>query len=375
MDDEDFSLDIIQKSSQIIVSPWIKPKHKIYTDFWNKTISELNFIWKLLDSLKIRSRLILIWISGTNWKSTTTRICYQTLKELLPNVHISWNFWTPLSETISTILDTAQKQTIVIEVSSFMLYKLENLYFDFSILTNIATDHLDRHSNFDDYRNSKLNIIKYTKKHSFVNREIFENIPTELKKNTDFFDYEYDLQWTKFLWYHNKANLQSVFLITELLTKKPEEQIKNIINQTKPLPHRLQKIKDINWISIYDDWICTSSHAQKHALQSFEDPIILIAGGYDKWDSFENLGPLYQKTVKFWIFIWQTSNKFEKIFSEQNIKRETKKSLSEAIDTAIKYAKTNWIKNILFSPGCASFDMFKNVYDRIEQFTKIVERL
>jgi len=388
IEDKDFDIDnldlqisqnkLLQNTNQIIVSPGIPPHHHIYTHFPHKIISELNFIWQLLRKKNIRNQFTMIGISGTNGKSTTTHIIFELLQKLLPkqNINLTWNFWTPLSETLLQILQSHtenQKHTFVIECSSFMLYNLQNFWFDYSILTNIQTDHLDRHPDFDDYKTTKLNIIQHTKTQAFVHKQIFELLNPTQQKYSTMFNYEYDLSSTKFIGHHNKANLQSVFLLAKQLTNQTKEKINSVISQIQPLPHRLQLIKTINWAKIYDDGICTSAHAQANALQDFDHKIILIAWWAEKWDSFQKSAELFQKKVKYWFLMGKTAPKFAKIFDQQKIPYQIFQDFRQLLTSAI--IKTQELKtDLLFSPGCASFGMFKNVYDRIEQFTKLINK-
>jgi len=389
MNDQDYNEQKLQDATQIIVSPWIPPHHKLYQKFQNKIISELNFTWKIIQQLKIRHNLLIIWISWTNGKSTTAHIAYelfQKLKEMNPlwnkiKIHLSGNFWTPFSQTLTEIL---QNQTsyhlIIIEVSSFMLYNLKNFIFDYSILTNIETDHLDRHLNTNDYRKAKINLIKFTNKLAFTSTQIYNSLEPKLQTKTIKYWHNYNLNWTKFIWYHNKANLQAIYFLTKKINtyfqlNLSENTIKEKIKEIQPLDHRLQLIRTINNIKIYDDTICTSSHAQQNALRSFEEKIILICGWYDKWDSFQYLANLYKKKVTYGVFIWTTAPQFEKIFKEKKIPFKTSETLHEAIQIAFHYATQNNTKTILFSPGCASFDMFQNVYDRIKKFTTEIQKL
>jgi len=374
MDDADYNEKKLEEATDIITSPWIPPHHKLYKNFQKKIISELTFTWKIIQQVNIKNKLIIVWISWTNWKSTTTHITYelfQKLKKTNPlwnqiQIHLSWNFWTPFSETLTTILQTPNKyHLIIIEVSSFMLYKIQDFSFDYSILTNIETDHLDRHSNLNNYQQTKLNLIKYTNKQAFTISKVFKTLTQTLQAKTTEYWHDYDLNWTQFIGHHNKANLQAVFLLTQKISKdfqlnfKPNT-IKKQINNIKPLAHRLQLIKEIDWIKIYDDAICTSSHAQANA---------------DKWDSFDYLADLYKKKVIYWIFIWDTAPQFEKIFTKQKINYTIQTTLTNAIQESLNYARKENITTILFSPGCASFGMFKNVYDKINQFIEIIKNL
>lgn len=393
--------NFLKKFDQIIMSPGIPPHHPIYQDFWNKTISELNFLWKWITKNWLHDQLIIVWISGTNGKSTTTHIAYTLLNKIFEedtntDVYLSGNFWIPLSETLTEIITQKNKSTrhlIIIECSSFMLYKLQNFSFNYSILTNIETDHLDRHPDKKDYAQTKLNLIKFTTEQAFTTKDVFQKLNTELQNKTIIFNYDYDLTWTQFFWHHNQANIQSVFLLTQKILKdqninklpfsmgKPKEELlKNLIKNIKPLAHRMQLYTTINWVDIYDDAICTSAHAQENALKGLDNKVVLICGWYDKWDNFDHLWDLYKKKVAYWVFIGLTAPKFEKIFTKKNIDFTTQKTLHNAITTAFKYAqnkKTNTQKkvSIVFSPACASFDMFKNVYHRIEEFEKEIALL
>ncbi|NOZ43662.1 MAG: hypothetical protein GXP45_00550 [bacterium] len=146
---------------------------------------------------------MIIGISGTNGKSTTTHISYELFKQIFSTrqkdfqIHISGNFGTPLSQTLSEIIKQSPspslKHIIIIECSSFMLYQLKDFNFDYSILTNIETDHLDRHPNKKDYAETKINIIKFTTQQSFTTQKVYDKLDTKLQNKTEIFGYDYDL--------------------------------------------------------------------------------------------------------------------------------------------------------------------------------------
>ncbi len=378
----------LEKFDQIIMSPGIPPHHLIYQNYKNKTISVLNFLWDFIKKNRLSEQLILIGISGTNGKSTTTHVLYQLLQKIIEQtqlntfqVHLSGNFGTPLSETLSTILTTKNTKThiIVIECSSFMLYQLQNFNFDYSILTNIETDHLDRHPDKNDYHQAKVNLIKHTHKNSFTTTKVYQQLDTQLQSKTNTFDYNYDLRPTHFSGYHNQANLQSAYLLSKKLfedynIKIDDNTIKTTINTITPLAHRMQFYTQIDNVNIYDDAICTSAHAQENALKWLTHPIVLICWWYDKGDNFEHLANIYKKTVAYGVFIGDTAPQFEIIFQQQNIPHSTQTTLHQAIQEAFNYAKKHHT-DIVFSPWCASFWMFRNVYHRIEEFEKEIKLL
>jgi len=397
MDDEDWNKNILSSCEKIISSPGIKQDHKLYQNYWNKVFSELNFLWSIIKDLWLSQSLEFIWVTGTNGKSTSVHVMYNLLKWIFEKlkikikVHLSWNFWTPLSETLCEIIDgwKNQKHLIVLEVSSFMLYRLNNFSFDYSILTNLWVDHLDWHTDLDEYFDSKFKLIDYTTKYCVTNKDSMDkydirqwDTDNKIYKNVRIEEYEreFDLDKTKFLWDHNKWNWNAIYKIiyeyfSDKWRKRDEQIFWDIANNIEPLEHRMRKVKELNGINIYDDAICTSSQALDAALGCFDGKIILIAGGYDKWEDYNWLENEFEDKIGFACLIWQTAEKFKIICNEKNIKYKIFKTLKEAVDYSVQEAKKLKINNILFSPWSASFDMFKNVYDRCDKFTKIVDIL
>jgi len=179
MDDQDWNDEVLSKSEKIIVSPWIKQDHKLYLNYKNKVFSELNFLWDVIKSLGLSNSLEIIWVTWTNWKSTSVHIIYNLFKwifeklNIKTNIYLSWNFWTPLSETLYEIIswENENKNLIVLETSSFMLYNLNNFNFDYSIITNLWVDHLDWHKDLQEYFDSKFNIVDFTKNYAVMDKD------------------------------------------------------------------------------------------------------------------------------------------------------------------------------------------------------------
>jgi len=384
MDDWDIDQWILQQADVILVSPWVKQSHMIYELYKEKIKSELNFLWDILPDLGLKNA---IWfgITATNWKSTTTWVLYNILKWLLPNrnIWITGNFDVPISQTLANILEKKtqdQEHIFVVECSSFMLYELNNFVFDYSILLNIARDHLDWHKDWDEYRDSKLNLLKHTRKLSVTNKEFYDHVDQETKNHSKIFDRNFDLSKTKFLGKHNQENLSATqavlqwyFELESLLWDK--DKFANVLQNLEPLKHRLNTLREIDWIKIYDDGICTSSQALAAGLDAFDQKLVLIAGWYDKWDDYSWLDKLIKDKVTSCVLIWQIAKKMQDVCNIVGIHCEIEDSLENAIKTAYRLAKQNEVEIILFSPGAASFDMFQNVYDRVDQFEKIIASL
>ncbi|MCK9467016.1 MAG: UDP-N-acetylmuramoyl-L-alanine--D-glutamate ligase [Candidatus Absconditabacterales bacterium] len=390
MDDQDRNDDVLLKSEKIIVSPGIKQNHKLYLNYKNKVFSELNFLGDIIKDLKLKDKLEIIGVTGTNGKSSSVHILYNLFRgifkklEIKTKVYLSGNFGTPLSESLIEIIDGEKKEKhlIILEVSSFMLYKLNNFDFDYSILTNLGTDHLDWHKDLQEYFDSKFKIIDYTKNYVVMDKnslELYNNNKTT-KAEIEKFQQVFDLEKTKFLGKHNQGNWNAVYKITNRYFEDHklewnEKVFWGIAGNIEPLDHRLKLVRSISGIKIYDDGICTSSQALNVALNSFDKKVILIAGGYDKGDDYNWLGREMGKKIGFACLIGQTAKKFEVILKEKGIDYKILKTLNEAVSFSIDKAKELKIENILFSPGSASFDMFENVYDRCNSFLKIIDFL
>ena len=403
MDDSDIDHQILWNSEKIIISPWIPHSNIIFGKYKEKIISELNFVWEVLDDLWIKKNFEFIGVTWTNWKSTSVWILYniftklKTIKDLnlTSNIRLSWNFDIPLCQTIFEILEKKlenEKHIVILECSSFMLKTLKNIEFEYSIRLNFAVDHLNRHPHIDDYFQSKKNILRLTKKTAFVNN-LLKDWNIERWKNDgitcsiEIFDESYDLKSTKFMGKYNAGNINACYLLTKkYLTDNSknsslcwnsslcsEWQLEKIISQIEPLPHHMILIKTIDWINIYDDAKSKSSLSIRRALECFDEKVVLIAGGYDKWwDDYSLLGDIFAEKVIFASLIGQTAKIFSEVMNGKKTENKIYPDLKSAFNWALEYAKKNQIKNLLFSPGCASYDMFKNFEERASLFVKIV---
>lgn len=400
MDDNNRDKKKLDNAERIVSSPGIAQDHKLYKQYGDKVFSELNFLWDIIEEKWVANNIEFAAVTWTNGKSSSVHIMYQLFRWLFKKLNIdtklylSGNFWTPLSETLCNILDTQNidskdKYLVILECSSFMLYKLNNFAFDYSILTNLAVDHLDWHKDLEEYFDSKFNIIKYTKTYVTTNDDCIAKYEKRLgKTDTKIFEdtrieaykQAFNLTKTQFLWEHNKWNWNAIYkVIWEYFDNKwikwDEKLFWDVAKKVEPLEHRMKLVKKIDGIKIYDDGICTSSQALNAALSCFDEKTLLIAGGYDKWEDYSWLSSEFEKKVWFTCLIWQTAKMFEKICKSKNIEYKIFKTLNLAVDHSIEKAKELSLSDILFSPGSASFDMFDNVYDRCDKFCKLVDKL
>lgn len=392
---KDDSDDILSfdKYQKIIPSPWVPPSNKIYKTW--KILWELDFIYTFLPKwFKI------ITVTGTDGKSTTAWMLYSILKQEFgeKKVFLSGNFDVPFSETVLEINKKWLKSGyIVLEISSFMAYNIKEFKTDYSIFTNLENDHLNWHSDMQNYLDSKINIFKNTTKKSIINSQVFDKISkSKLKAHLDNYRLfweskdknlrdrvempniiiswrkKYNLEETNFSGNFNALNILSVTLIAnemKICSKRTKKYLKNI----SWLPHRIEFVTEINWVKFIDDSKSTSSQSLKAALTAFDRNIILIAGWSDKWDSFEWLEQNLSNKVMYGVLIWKTREIIATKFALAWVKFEYAESMEEAVRKSLKNS-TKW-DIILLSPGCASFGLFKDYLDRANKFREAINNI
>ncbi len=379
MDDEDRDDQILDDAKYIIMSPWISPKHDVYKQYVKKILSEMSYLGRLLKKLSL-PKITFIGITWTNGKSTTAWIMYQALQRIVPddNVWIAGNFDIPLSETLVSIMQSKshKEHFCVVECSSFMLYNLDTFMFDYSIFLNIARDHLDWHDNMTDYFAAKSRICAQTHK-SFVSHTINLLLPSALEKKATIIPHHIDISYTKFVGKHNMQNIAAVAKCLEVLTKDKDILFDptKIFDKLKPLPHRLELIREINGVMIIDDGISSSAQSLLAALHAMEKSCIAIVGWHDKGDDYSVLSVAIRQKVSCLVCIGELQNTFVSIAKDVWIPYIRSDTLEHAVQTAVDYAHRLSVSTVLFSPGAASFDMFSNVYDRVQKFNIIVSQL
>ena len=336
---------------KVIVSPGIDPNHAILQKAIKnkiKIISEVE-----LGAMYLKNRCF--GITGTNGKTSLTKLITHILNENKIKAVALGN----IKEPITSYIDNANiNDILILELSSFQLERTFSKFLDAAIITNITPDHLDRYLSFQDYANAKLNIIACLKKQNilYVNKKVIKSF---IVKNSNINIKEV------------KDEITDIATRVCLDLKIPKENILRSIKTFKKVEHRLEFVREINRISFYNDSKATNVHSVIYAVKKIKDPIILIAGGVDKGFSYKEWKKVFENRVEYILLIGQSSKKIKKEL--KGFKVQICVSLSQAIKKSFSLAKKNYC--ILFSPGCSSFDMFKNFEHRGEEFKKIVNSL
>ena len=381
----------------VIKSPGIPDTAAIIKKFVLKQtqiISEIEFASKFTDAT-------IIGVTGSNGKTTTATIIYEILKSENIDVDIAGNIGVSFASKVAA----SNTKNYVLELSSFQLDGIIDLNPHIAIMTNLSPDHLDRYNNsFENYINSKFNIIKnQSEKDYFIYDledvkivEFIKNnihkiksnlLPFSTIKTTDSVTYLEDkniisiINKNKIIMptnnfpligTHNLKNAMAATTVANLL-KIRKETIRKSLEHFQAVEHRLEHVLKINKVNYINDSKATNVNAAYYALDSMQSSTVWIVGGIDKGNKYEELFSLVNEKVKAIICLGKDNKKIFENF-ENLVEYITEvKSMSEAVKEAYSIAKSN--DNVLLSPACASFDLFKNYEDRGEQFKAEVRKL
>lgn len=392
MDDVDKDDNVLDKADKVIVSAWISPKHDMYQKYSNKLMGELDLCYQILEEYKILDYVHFYCITGTNGKSTTTWVAYNVLQQLLEKtsdddkVMICGNFEPAVSEVVLDII-THQKEDsvnkhyhLVTEISSFMCYQINKFHSDYSIITNLAPDHLNRHSDLTDYYGSKIRLFECTKNSCITNDEVIEYIGDRASNIVSYSAKSIDLAKTKFIGKHNAENFAAVYYLVEQIAKenhidRNDKVFYECIQDIEPLGNRCRKSLIVDWIQFIDDLHATGTHSQSAALSCVEGELILICWWKEAGENYSVMLEKYRNKVKAAVIIGKESLPFSPIFNELGTPYFHTMDMKTGLLMSIAYAKEYNLKTILYSPGAKSFDLFKNWEDRAHTFLTELTKL
>ena len=344
----------------------------------------------------------IIGVTGSDGKTTTTSLINSILQKGGYKTYLGGNIGTPLFTELEEI---KPQDILVLELSSFQLMGME-ISPNIAVITNITPNHLNIHKDYEEYINAKKNIFKYQGEDDTVilnyDNEITRNCKKEAKGKVIFFSgkeklddgfivddkiikecddrirkHVLDCREVILRGEHNYENIATAFAATKDLVDI--DVAVEAVKEFKPVEHRLEFVREINDVKWYNDSVSSSPTRTIAGLNSFDEEIVLIAGGYDKNLDYTPIAKPIVDKVKTLILIGQTSDKIFEAVKEE-LEKENKElniymcnSLKETVELARKSAKPGQI--VLFSPASASFDMFKNFADRGEQFKKLVNEI
>ncbi len=374
------------KYDLIVKNPGIKydtPFVKYFCDAGYKMYNEIEIATRYGTALKIGA------VTGTNGKTTTTTILGEILKENNKNSITAGNIGHSLCDYVYQ--DGNISRNVALEIAAFQLLGTEDFKPKVSVIINLTPDHLDYFGTLEKYYNAKTLVYKQQTKEDYFLRNVddpevmkyCQNIPAtvidfSLERN------DVPLKVEKGKAYYNdlelfsldqfslpgKHNLQNALIAAGMayLMGCTPSQIASVIHSFKGVEHRIEYVTTINGVKYYNDSKGTNVDASIVALKAFEQPIHLLAGGYDKHLSFEGLRPYLGKIKQMYVF---------GATKEQLKELDPRAIVVENMDQALSKASQNALKGevVLLSPACASWDQFPNYEVRGKLFKEAVNKL
>ena len=333
----------------------------------------------------------IIGVTGSDGKTTTTTLIDLVLRANEYNTFLGGNIGTPL---FTKIKDMKEDDIVVLELSSFQLMNME-VSPSISVITNITPNHLDKHTDFNEYIEAKKNIYKNSDGILIINsdNEITKNIQSSREtryfsrynKTNAFYTIDgkiyfndkevFDTSNLKIRGIHNHENICAC--MSAIYDMVDIDKSFDAISNFSGVEHRLEFVKEINGVKWYNDSVSSSPTRTIAGLNSYEEEIVLIAGGYDKNLDYSPIGRPILDKVKTLILFGNTKDKIYKAVTDIKQNEEIEiylcNDLNEVVNKAYEVAKKG--QAVLFSPASASFDMFKNFADRGIKFKNLVNKL
>lgn len=325
-------------------------------------------------------RGLIIGITGTKGKSTTSSLIYEILKLSGRKTVFVGNIGKPCLESIN---DTDKNTTVVFELSSHQLSTL-NQSPHIAVLLNIFQEHLDYYESFDDYVSAKENIVKFQKKDDFliyngIDRQVLTISSLSAANKIDFSksSIPVDISDTKLKGAHNLNNIRAAWCAGRVLGID-EETIKKALISFSPLRHRLELVGTYKGVTFYNDSLATIPEATISALDALGGNVeTLITGGFDRGLSYKKIaGRILESRIKNLILFPTTGeiiwHEIGKLSDKNNVRinHYFAGSMEKAVELSLKY--TDKGKICLLSCASSSFNLFKDYQDRGDQFIKFI---
>ncbi|PGM54857.1 UDP-N-acetylmuramoyl-L-alanine--D-glutamate ligase [Bacillus sp. AFS053548] len=335
-----------------------------------------------------------VGITGSNGKTTTTTLALNMLQEGNKNPLVAGNIGTVACE----VAENANEDNIIVtELSSFQLMGIESFRPKISLITNIFEAHLDYHGTKDEYIKAKANIFKNQTENDFavvnfddenvmamasqIRAKIIPFSTTKIMQDGAYvqngfvyFKEKKVIEVEKIVLpgKHNLENILAAVAISKLLDVENDAIVK-VLTTFTGVEHRLQFVTEINKRKFYNDSKATNILATQKAISSFQKPVILIAGGLDRGNGFDDLIP-YFKNVKKMVTYGQTAEKLIESAEKAGMKAvKSVDNVEDAVNEAFAHSEVGDI--ILLSPACASWDQFKTFEERGNKFIQAVHKL
>jgi UDP-N-acetylmuramoylalanine--D-glutamate ligase len=389
----------LSQAELLVVSPGVSKDHYFLQQAHQKNIP-------VIGEIELASRFLhapIIAVTGTNGKSTTVRLIGSILQESGKHVFVGGNLGLPLCEAVPKSTDPPQAADydyIVAEVSSFQLETIQQFKPWIATLLNVTPDHLDRHRTQEQYQAAKRRIFENQTRQDWmvvnVDDPIVAAMSLEAKARLCEFSLRHEVAQGIYLegemvrgrldgkadivferneipmrGQHNVANAMAAMSVGLLCGCSKEDMVR-ALQSIPAFEHALESVRTWQGIIFVNDSKGTNVDATLKALESFEEPVVLILGGKDKGGEFTRLLEVIHRGVKGIVLIGEAATRILTAL-EGSVPMLRATSLENAVLQAVSLASSGDV--VLFSPACASFDMFQNYHQRGLEFKRVVREL
>lgn len=384
----------ILNADEVIKSPGIPENAPMVVKLRNAgipIISEIEFAGRYTNAK-------MICITGSNGKTTTTSLIYHIFRNAGYNVGLAGN----IGQSLALQVAENNYDYYVIELSSFQLDNMYRFRANIAVLLNITPDHLDRYGNcMQNYVNAKMRILQnqeeedafvYWNDDPIIQKELekydikAKKCPFSILEKEGMIGYiadgnyvlEYPMPFNmeqESLALNGKHNMYNSLAagITADLAGIKNEVIRRSLSDFEGVEHRLEKVTRVRGVDYINDSKATNVDACWYALESMKTPTVLILGGKDKGNDYRAIADLVKQKCVGLVYLGADNRKLHDFFDGFGIPVADTHSMKECVDACYKMARPG--DTVLLSPCCASFDLFKNMEDRGEQFKTLVRSL
>ena len=386
--------ELILNADEVIKSPGIPNDAPIILKLKNQgtpIISEIEFAGRYTNAK-------MICITGSNGKTTTTSLIYHIFKKAGLNVGLAGNIGQSLAYQVAE----CNYDYYVIELSSFQLDNMYKFHANIAVLMNITPDHLDRYGfEMQNYVDAKFRIIQnqtdddafiFWNDDPIIQKELHkygihgqyfpfaekneEGVAAFTEENKVYFTrpiaFNMEQEELALTGTHNLFNSMAAGISANIAGIR-KECIREALNDFKGVEHRLEKVARVKGVDYINDSKATNVNSCWYALQSMKTKTVLISGGKDKGNDYNEIADLVKEKCSELIFLGLHNEKLHDFFGNFGLPIVDAQSMPDAVNAAYNMAKKG--ETVLLSPCCASFDLFKSYEDRGDQFKECVRNL
>lgn len=328
-------------------------------------LAEMELAWRCLGDEPVLA------VTGTSGKTTTASLAAYMLQTQGYSVFLGGNIGTPLSEYV---LSGRKADVVVVEASSFQLQTCSTFCPRVGILLNITPNHLDYHKDMNEYIEAKFRLFRCQDEGDLAIlgdglQKVAEHFRVRARRI--FIRPEERFPEVSLMGRHNLFNIEAAWQACRFFGVS-EENAARAVAAFKPLPHRLEKVADINGVAYVNDSKCTTVSSLKVALEAFDRPLRLLCGGHFKGGDVAALRPLVQQHVREVFLFGESREIFESAWQDA-VPMHWFDTLEPALRAAAAAAESGDV--VLMAPAASSFDLYANYMARGDDFRRVVESL